>query len=245
MFNEPLDILFSGGIDSEIVLRVYKELKIPVNVFICRYENEYNYREFTHAIKICDSLSISPTIIDFNLERFIENEAYDIWTKCYSPSSGWLPQIKIAELVDNIPVYCDGEPYWKRQSDGIWMYELDEASRCWANYYCGINRSVITQWYEYSPEIILSHLHLPLIDNLINDRIYGKQSSFSSKAVIHQQYWDDIIIRPKLVGFEGENVVGTKPEFMIEFENQFINKEVTNKIYKFTKETLVDSLIKN
>ena len=41
-FNEPFDLLFSGGVDSEIVLRCHVELKIPINVFIFKYEKDYN-----------------------------------------------------------------------------------------------------------------------------------------------------------------------------------------------------------
>ena len=48
-FSGELDLLFSGGIDSEIILRVYLELKIPINVYIFKYENDYNLLEYTQA----------------------------------------------------------------------------------------------------------------------------------------------------------------------------------------------------
>ena len=38
-FNGPFDLMFSGGVDSEVILRCHKELGIPINVFIFRYEN--------------------------------------------------------------------------------------------------------------------------------------------------------------------------------------------------------------
>ena len=44
-FNEPFDMLFSGGIDSEVIIRVFKDLKIKHNTYIFKYENDYNIRE--------------------------------------------------------------------------------------------------------------------------------------------------------------------------------------------------------
>ena len=52
-FTGDLDLLFSGGIDSEIILRVYHDLKIPINVYIFKYENNYNHKELAHAFRIC------------------------------------------------------------------------------------------------------------------------------------------------------------------------------------------------
>jgi len=239
----PLDLLFSGGIDSEVILRVYRDLKIPINVYIFKYEDMLNYREFDHAIKVCTDLDVKHTVIDFNVKKFFENEAYDIWTKCNANSSGWLPHMKMTEYLDNTPVFGSGDPYWRKQDDGSWMFEIDEGAKFWTLYHKAIGRTAVTDWYEYRPEIILSHMQLPRIQQLLNDEQIGKTSSFSNKAPVHKDHWDDIVIRPKMVGFERDKVIAkdSKPEFMLEFERQYTSK-VATKTYKYTAQEITELL---
>ncbi len=249
IISGPLDLLFSGGIDSEVILRLYNDLKIPLNVFIFKYENEYNHREFSHALKICDKLNITPKIIDFNLKKFFENEAYDYWIKVKCNSSSWLPHMKMLEYLNGTPIIGSGEPYWRRTSRDLtkkanWLYEISESAKSWTIYGKFIKRDIISDWYEYSPEIIISHLNLPLIQKLTNDQISGKLSSLSSKAVLHKDIWPDIEIRPKLVGFEGNMPPGynSKPDFMLDFDNKHGNS-VEYQTYCFSEEEIKNKLI--
>ena len=227
-FSGPLDLLFSGGVDSEIILRVYKDLGIPINVYIFKYENDYNLIEYTQAVKSCDKLNVRPKIIDFNLQSFFENDAYDMQQKVFASGSGWLPHMKLTEYCDGLPIIGSGNPYIRRRSRDMsqkypWVFELDEKCHHWAVYHKTINRPCITDWYEYSPEIIIAYTQLPYVQELINDNISGKLSNVSSKAVIHQPYWPDLANRPKLIGFEGSVPDKSNPDvppFMIKFGKQ-------------------------
>ena len=249
MFTGSLDLLFSGGIDSEVILRIYNDLKIPINVFIFKYENDYNHREFNQAIKVCKALDSKYTVIDFNLEKFFENDAHSIWSKVNCNSSGWLPHMKMTEYLNGTPIIGSGDPYWVRTSRDVttkhpWVFEIDEGAKAWTVYHKNIQRSIVSDWYEYSPEMIVSHLNLPLIQKLINDQISGKLSSFSSKAVVHKEIWPDIDIRPKLVGYEGDSPAGyySKPKFMLDFDKIYCTN-VSSKKYCFTEEELRKKLI--
>ena len=71
-------ILFSGGVDSEIVLRSYLKIGANPKVYIIRYENDYNIYDVSYAITICSLLNVEYTIIDFNLKKFYENDAEKI-----------------------------------------------------------------------------------------------------------------------------------------------------------------------
>jgi len=228
-FSGPLDLLFSGGVDGEVVLRTYMDLKIPINVYIFKYENNYNRREYEHAIRICTELNVKHTVVDFNLEKFFENEAESIFKKVWCDVSGWLPHMKMADYCDGTPMFGCSEPYYTRTSRDMskkfpWVYQIEEDAKYWSSYYKSQQRSVIVDWYEYSPEVLISHLELPLIKRLLNDDVPGKLSSFSSKAVVHQAYWPDIVIREKLVGFEGDMQPSNtaRPQFMLEFDKQVI-----------------------
>lgn len=248
MFTGSLDLLFSGGIDSEVILRVYLDLKIPINIYIFKYENNYNHKEFNQAIKICESLNVKYNVIDFNLQKFFENDAHDIWTKVNCKGSGWLPHMKMTEYLDGTPIIGSGDPYWVRTSRDWtqkhnWLFEIDEGAKAWTVYHKHINRIAVTDWYEYSPELIISHTNLPLIQDLINDRIPGKLSSFSSKAVVHKEIWSDVDIRPKMIGFEGDSAPSyySKPEFMLEFDTLY-SATVASAKYYFNEQDLRSKL---
>ena len=72
MYNEPFDVCLSGGIDSEVVVRTFKELKIKHNTVIFRLENNYNYRDVQSAVELCTQLNVSYKIIDFNIQDMVD-----------------------------------------------------------------------------------------------------------------------------------------------------------------------------
>lgn len=240
-FSEPFDLMFSGGVDSEVILRCNIELGIPINVFIFRYENNYNLPDVTHALRICDELNVTPTVIDFNLEKFFENEAYDIWKLGYFSSPGRLPHMKMFSYLDNIPIMGDGNPDWiyNRQ----WLYEFFEqghGATCYAN---TIGRTAIADWYECSPEVILSHSQTPLIQKLIAG---GPVDYDQYKYLLHNSIWPEIVVRPKLVGYECldyHNNPLQVPGFMREFRKQYIEPLKMKFVsYKLTPDEFISKL---
>lgn len=247
-FTGKFNLLLSGGLDSEIILRLYHQLKIPIDVYIFKYEKNYNYRDVNQAIKICNDLKVEYKLIDFNLTKFFENDAYDIFKQVYCHSSGRLPQLKMTEYLDGIPIYGSGEPYCKRlhsnwDKNSEWGIDIGEGARCWSVYHKTIGRDAICDWYEFSPEVIVSYLDIPVIQQLLDDKVVGKLSSNSSKHAIYKEHWPDIDIRQKLVGFEGIDAPGSKPPFMLEFETQFITNRVTVKDIYMSKDQLLNSIL--
>lgn len=241
-FNEPFDLLFSGGVDSEVILRCNIELGIPINVFIFRYENNYNLADITHALRICNELNVTPTVIDFNLEKFFENEAYDIWKTGYFQSPGRLPHMKMISYLDNIPVAGDGCPYWKFLKNN-WLLEIDEQGHSLTCYANTIGRACLADWYEYSPEVLLSHLNMSAMQQLINS---GPIDFDQSKYQLHNSIWPEIVVRPKLVGFECldyHNNPIQVPGFMREFRKQYIDPFKMKFVsYRLTPSELISKL---
>jgi len=240
-FTEPFDLLLSGGVDSEVILRCNIELGIPVNVFIFKYENNYNRQDVFHALRICNELNVKPTVIDFNLQHFIENDAYDIWKSGYFKSVGRLPQMKMVEYLDNIPILGDGNPDWVY--DQQWMFKLDEPNHSLTCYATNIGRTILDDWYEYSPEILISHLKTSDMQQLISN---GPSDFNQSKYQLHKNIWPAIKIRPKLIGFETCDNVGNPiqiPLFMEDFQKQYIGIHNMKFVsYKFTQDELIKKL---
>lgn len=240
-FSEPFDLLFSGGVDSEVILRCNLELGIPINVYIFKYEDDRNLPDVTNALRICNELNVKPTVIDFNLKSFFENDAYDIWKSGYFRAPGLLPSMKMLDYLDNIPIMGVGDPNWIY--DGQWLLEINEQWHSQTSYAQSINRPCLADWYEYSPEILLSHLNTPLMQHLTT---HGETNFNQSKYQLHKWIWPEIKIRPKLIGFEGVNSAGMPvsiPEFMLDFRQQYIDPlNATHTSYRFTPDELIKKL---
>lgn len=228
-FSEPFDVCLSGGIDSEVVVRVFKDLGINFNTYIFKFENNHNVRDVTNAINLCNALNIKYHIVDFNLKKFFKTEAAYYAEKTFSPATARLPRLKWIEMLDNIPVFGDGEPHWSRkQWDNFskksdWGFHFSEDGCLGSIYSRQIGKTAITEWYEYTPEVLLSFYKLPYIQKLLNDEIPGKLSTYSSRATIHQEIWPDIKYIQKLIGYENKNKKpGERPKFMTKLQNTLL-----------------------
>jgi hypothetical protein len=230
-YSEPFDVLLSGGIDSEVVVRTFKDLGISHNTFIFKYENNYNYRDVVSATEICKSLNIPYKIIDFNLEHYYENDAYDYFKKSNTTRASRLPHLKFFDYLDNIPVMGDAEPYWKRDlaSDyskkSEWRFVLGEEGHSCSMYLYNQGRESICDWYEFTSNLIPAFNNLPLMQQLLSDQLHGRQSCWSSRVPIHQALWPDIKPKIKLVGYEQDKVAGSYPEFMLRLQD-VMTKEI-------------------
>ena len=244
-YNEPFDVMLSGGVDSEMVVRTFHSVGIKHNTFIFRLENNYNIRDVNCAIDLCKNLNINYKIIDFNLQKFFENDALDLFKKTLIPRSGRIVRLAWFDYLDNIPVFCDGEPYWRRDANNdfskksTWRLILNEDGYSCSTYAKSISRTAIGDWYEYTPELVLSYTEVPLVKKLLNDEILGKISSWSSRSAIHRSIWPDVQDKIKLVGYEGANgdPALSRPYFMNHFQTTYMN-QVSNTHYEYTEEEL-------
>jgi hypothetical protein len=238
------DVLLSGGIDSEIVVRTFKDLMIPHNTYIFKYENNINYRDVSSAVEIATSLNIPYKIIDFNLEKFFNTEAYDIFQKSGCIRAGRLPHIKFFDYLDNIPVMGDAEPYWSRvlQKDyskkSNWIFPLNESNHASSIYLQSVGRPNVCDWYEFNPNLIKAFNELPLIQNLINDKIPGKLSCWTSRTPIHAEIWPDIKHKHKLTGYEGGNFTGVYPVYINKMQDYMTDLIGEGNEYWFTYDEL-------
>lgn len=249
-YNEPFDVMLSGGVDSEMVVRTFHAVGIKHNTCIFRLENNYNIRDVEYAVALCNELNISYKIIDFNVQKFFENDALDLFQKTLIPRSGRLVRLEWFKYLDNIPVFCDGEPYWRRDADkdfskkSTWRLILNEDGYSCSTYARSIGRIAIGDWYEYTPELLLSYNELPLVKKLLNDEIPGKISSWSSRSAIHRDIWPSVQDKIKLVGYEGkEGYPASRPDFMNEFQLKYMSR-VSNDHYDYTEEELRSLILK-
>jgi len=243
------DVMFSGGIDSELIILTNKAVGIKQNVFTFRFENNHNIQDVENAKKICNDLDIPLHLIDFNLENFIENEADHYFKKTYFPFLGFLVRLPWSNYVDNLPVFGHGEPYWTRYDDNsTWYFNLFEgefALSIWSN---TIKRPIIGEWYLHTPDINYHFKQHTLVDLLLQNKIAGKKSSWSSRTEIFKEYFPTMYFKPKMTGYEGTSLIpGSKPKFYKEFQDYMDSeilkyKDIKYKVYNIPEENF-DKLI--
>jgi hypothetical protein len=249
-YSGKFDVCFSGGIDSELVIRINKELGIKQDVYFVKFENEYNGQDYRDAVRICEQLDIPLKTIDFNLEKFVENDLYGYCRKTNLFSIERIIRLAWLDLFDNTVVMGEGEPYWKRnlvndfsqRSDwSLWWVEDYFTTAIYADQ---IGRKVIGEWYNYTPEVVNAWHKLPFLrDTLFADKLHGKLSCWSSRREVYVERWKDIYNRPKYSGYEGATgAPGTMPPFMEAFIGTYWS-DIKNIGYAFSAKELDEVLL--
>ena len=227
-FSGPLDLAFSGGGDSELALRCFLELRIPVNVVSFRYNDNLNHLELQQAQNICQDLGIKQTVVDLDLQKFYENDAYDLWTTGYYLNAGRLVHMKMLEYLDNTPLFCDGVTQSNiaiSQYHGKWCVQFKEISLSLANYCNRIGRPVVANVFDFSPRPLARFLRIPIVAGLFTNRLPTVTDYSIIKYQLINQLFPEIAIRNKMTGFEGTYPPGkeiSRPQYMIDFNIKHI-----------------------
>lgn len=245
-----LDLFFSGGVASQVMLYSYLEAKIPVNIYIARYKNNLNARDYNTAARICAGMGLSFNTIDIDLEKFFENDAEAIFKKSFCIDTNNLLIMKMIEYSNGVPIIANKEPYIFRPALSYdkkvdWNLKIFEDNLSIASYLLSCDRQGISNWFFYSPNILLSTFEHPTVKDLMSDKIYGKMSLLSSRCNMYKQYWPRIVDRVSQNGYEREEPPNLLPDAILEFYDTFIRHGVQNASpIIFTKEELVSSIIK-
>jgi hypothetical protein len=228
-FNgKDLNLCFSGGLDSEIVLRAYLDIGHPLNVVIYKYENQLNEYDVYHAIKVCEQLNSPYKIIDFNIQKFFENDAADMIIPCQIDKPLQLVGCRFLEITDGIPILGEGDLLVNmRPADDptddhnyYWAYTEWSSEICREKYLMHLNKEAIPKWLQWRPEILLCGLESPYTKKLVTLHSENIYSSRTSKHEFYSQYFSDLIGRNKISGFE--NFIDAP--FITEFKKEIIRQ---------------------
>lgn len=68
--DRPIYLMYSGGMDSEYILDIFLNLKIPITPVIIKLSN-YNTYDVDFAMQYCEGKSITPIIVDIDFDHFV------------------------------------------------------------------------------------------------------------------------------------------------------------------------------
>ena len=215
-FGNDLSILFSGGSESDLMLRAFLAVKFKPNVYIVRYEKDYNLYDVSYAVTICSMLDVKYKIIDFNLTKFFENDALCVSELAEIDRPRALPYCKILELIEGVPVFGRGEPNPIKINNN-WIQRCHEYDVGRIKYAKSINKLAIAEWFKYTPGLIISYMNLNWFKKLIDNEYYADDAS-TTKMIGYCEAYPDLLNRKKKTGFENiEPLIN-------EVENQLFKK---------------------
>jgi hypothetical protein len=200
-------VMFSGGTDSEIVLRAFKHIGVNVRPLFVKFIGDYNLDEYYAARKVTDALGLKLEVVPFDVKGFFwSGKAPALAAELQSHQIG---SLVLYQSIINLqtPVVMGGsftllrEPH--ETAGSKWFYNSTEAEdsasiRCSHKY----NMPIIQEWFAYTPEVIGYFLDHPKIKWLISDRYNYKTWSDGIKNEIFMEWMPEIIKKTKKTGYE-------------------------------------------
>lgn len=233
-------IFFSGGVDSELILRAYLDIGANPKVFIVRYEDDLNIYDVSYAITICTILNVEYTLVDFNLQKFYENDAEKVAEDAQIDRPRMLPHLKFTDCADGLIIVGHSDVRWYRPHDNYnkkatWIAQDFEHDIGCDKYNILHNRTAIYQWWKWTPGLVISYTKLNWFRKLINDEYYGKLGINSTKLLGFREAYTDLIPRVKQTGFE-------KIDTWIDDFESFLQKKNNGLIYRGCIERTIDEM---
>lgn len=182
-------LMLSGGLDSEYVFRVFQHLKFDFTPIIVRftgnnYTDDYNIHDTKHAFALCDKYSVTPVVIEFDVDKFVQSgELFELMHKYRCGAVGIACLFKVVSSLDGFVVYGNDPPYL-RLNNGVWQLEEEEKIHSILRCFKDLNLQGCPFLLSYTPEMMLSFLLDPKIVDLANNRLPGKTGTNSSKSYV-------------------------------------------------------------
>jgi hypothetical protein len=223
-------ILFSGGLDSDIMLRSFLLAGARPNVYIYRYEKDYNIYDVSYAVTICSMLNIDYKIIDFNLEKFFSTDAERLAELAQIDRPRALPYCSFLEQTDGLPILGASDLSIHRTNDnyttkGSWAVRCWEHDVAWSKFIRTINKPAVGEWFKWTPGLVMSYTKTKWCQKLINDKFPGKLGVNSTKIEGYREAYPDLIDRKKQTGFEYTD------HMVLEFE-EFLKQKNGGLVYR-------------
>lgn len=188
-----LNLLFSGGMDSECLLRCFNQLGIPVNPIIIVHEYFPNAPEIRNAFKVCDQLSITPTVFNLNLHELYESGVFhEMGKKFQTARIGQLELLYVMDKIQEPSISADdiqmtfissGENLLKPNETEFqeWYYEVREDEDGLYDRYAALTGIPnIADTFKYTPQNWAALVMAPHIQDIVF-LPKGKASAYSTK----------------------------------------------------------------
>lgn len=183
-----LNILYSGGVDSEYVLSLFLELGMEIHPVIIKLGN-YNNHDLDYAFKFCNSKNLTPTVLDIDFDNFVrtgkmlevaietKSSVYHRSATCYAFSK-----------IDGTVLLGGGDLYMRPDSNMTWNLEHYEHDFAGWNYFQKYGIYGTTNFLRYTPEMFSAYVTDSRFQELSQNLHPGKLGSNSSKIYVMNRH---------------------------------------------------------
>lgn len=196
----PINILFSGGIDSEIIVRSFIEANIPITCIIGKFKNNYNLHDISYAISFCKNNNVEFKEVEVDLINFWKNDLLKYTDKTYCISPQFPVIMSLVDKIDAYSIIGSGECYLINDNN-IWYLVEKEKVASFYRYFLLTNKEGAPGFFQYTPELMLSFLENDILKTIINSK-EAYSDTYKIKPQIYKKMWPDLIERQKYTGFE-------------------------------------------
>ncbi len=213
-FGTKLNVFYSGGFDSEILVRTLVKLGVKPFVHTIEFVRGENIDETKNAKVVCEELGLKQTIWKHNVQDYFLNKEYlDLGVKYKCSQMAYLTVLKYIQKCTDYTCLLGGEIYCQKHAvdkleavptryDWYYIYRENEDAVTY-RYYIDTGHPVINEVFSYTPSLIKSWFKIPTINSIVTDKTPGKLSLLSSKKQIFKEaYPSRLQADTKLHGYE-------------------------------------------
>jgi hypothetical protein len=205
-YKNKFVLMFSGGTDSEIVLRSFLKIGIVPRIVFIRFENDFNHADFIEAKKVCSQLGQELEVIDFDIIDFYKSgEAHELASEIQCRQIAYLAVYHHIHKLQ-LPAVMGGEMMFQRKTSynySKWYFCFRENQDGSAiRFSLKYNIPLVNEWFSYTPEMMAYYLDHHKIKWLVTEKYNYKMASFSTKNEILCEYMPELLKREKTHGYE-------------------------------------------
>ena len=233
--NKPLYVFMSGGIDSELVARMFLLNDIPFQAITLKHSNGANSYDTKYADRFCCENGIKQHTFKLNFNDFITRQISRFIQQGYKSTNIYnYMQLLLLEYVEELGGFGVGGA-----GEQVYYNINDQLSlKINPSYVIGMdwckNNSAHHQWWFnlHSPELYASYMQIDLVKFLLNHPLYFKSQCHGSieKTLIYHAYFPDMQQRQKTGGFQNVGQLRNQKEN----ELRYLFPELTDQYIKVT-----------
>ena len=198
--SKQIVLMFSGGIDSEFMLIIFKDAQVDFKVAIISF-GKWNKHDARYAVDYCKLHGIVPDIIDLDLEKFITSGLiYEIAEKGKCSAYQLTSVMHGISQIDGTVIMANCEPQVGKDPNGTWWWDEPERTNCTRGWYGAAGIEGTPDFTRYTPEQSVSFLEEPIIKQLVNNELEYTHSQ-ATKHTLYNQYFEQTK-RQKNTGWE-------------------------------------------
>ena len=216
--TNPLLVCFSGGVDSEVVVRSFQEARVEFTVLIMEISYRgatVNYHDITYALDYVTEHGIPYRTVTIDLEDFLKNKMLHEVVRY--KAGKYIGILLHNEMIKQFPqhhcVLGGGDICLERhryngrpEKSGLYLEEeiisvaLVESALAQGN-------NISNRFFMHTPELMLAWLLDSDIQHWIKYEAalaskFTNVNYFGMKAFAIYRHWPDMAIRPKYTGLE-------------------------------------------